>query len=320
MKKSISILSIILAVLLVIPINAQAAQLIPGGELIGLALTDHCVTIAAFDDGQSAAQAAGMQIGDQITHIDDTSIGCAGDIRTALDCSNGSVQIRFLRKGQPQALQIFPRITSEGPRLGIYLKQGITGVGTITYYDPETGSFGALGHSVNDPSGKLLEMTSGTAYHAGILHIKIGKTGTPGQLMGCMHADRTFGTLYKNTPQGVFGKTRETISGTPIPTAQAGQIQTGNAVIRSTVCDGIPQEYSVKILKIYPAGRNGGRNMLIKVTDPKLLETTGGIVQGMSGSPICQDGRIVGAVTHVLVNDPTMGYGIFIENMLEAAG
>ena len=242
-----------------------------------------------------------MQVGDQITHIDDTSIRCAADIRSALTCSNGSVQIRFLRKGKPQSLQLSPQITRDGPRLGVYLKQGITGVGTVTYYDPDTGNFGALGHSVNDPDGKLLEMTSGNAYGAGILHIKKGQTGTPGQLMGCMHADENFGVLYKNTPQGVFGKTQCAIQGTPIPTAQPDQVHTGNAVIRSTVSDGMVQEYSVKILKIYPASRSGGRNMLIKVTDPALLETTGGIVQGMSGSPIIQDGKLIGAVTHVCV-------------------
>ena len=319
MKKSISILSILLSLLLVLPLSAQAAQLIPGGELIGLELADQCVTVAAFHQGESAARDAGMQVGDQITHINDTAIRSAADIRSALTCSHGSVQIRFLRRGKQQSLQLSPQITKDGPRLGVYLKQGITGVGTVTYYDPDTGNFGALGHSVNDPSGKLLEMTSGNAYGAGILHIKKGKTGTPGQLMGCMHGDESFGVLYKNTPQGVFGKTQCHMQGTPIPTAQPEAVHTGNAVIRSTVSDGIAQEYSVKILKIYPSSRSGGRNMLIKVTDPALLETTGGIVQGMSGSPIIQDGKLVGAVTHVLVNDPTTGYGIFIENMLDAA-
>ena len=318
MKRSISILCILLS-LLALPMGAQAAQVIPGGQLIGLELADQTVTVAAFDPNESAARTAGIQIGDRITKIDNTPIHCADDIHRALSCSKGSVQVHFARKGKEHTTQIFPKITPEGPRLGIYLKQGITGVGTVTYYDPQTGNFGALGHSVNDPEGNLLEMTSGTAYGAGILDIKKGKTGTPGQLMGAMHANQVLGSLYKNTPQGVFGKIQNSVQGTPIQTAEAAQVHTGDAVIRSTVSDGIAQEYSVKILKIYPNSRSGCRNMLIKVTDQRLLETTGGIVQGMSGSPIIQDGKLVGAVTHVLVNDPTTGYGIFIENMLDAA-
>ena len=318
MKKTISILSILIAALL-IPLNVHAAQLIPGGQLVGLELADKTVTVAAFDRGESAAREAGIQVGDQITHIDNTPICCAGDIRKALSCSQGFVQIQFLRKGKQQSVQVYPNITQDGPQLGVYLKQGITGVGTVTYYDPETGNFGALGHSVNKADGKLLEMTTGAAYDAEILSIKKGQVGTPGQLMGCMHGDETFGVIYKNTDQGIFGNTTSPINGTPIPTAAAEQIRTGDAVIRSTISDGAVQEYSVKILKIYPASRSGGRNMLIKVTDPELLESTGGIVQGMSGSPIIQDGKLIGAVTHVLVNDPTTGYGIFIENMLEAA-
>ena len=136
--------------------------------------------------------------------------------------------------------------------------------------------------------------------------------------MGAMD-ERYFGSLRKNTPQGVFGKLETPVKGEVLETASANQVHTGAATIRSTVENNGVQDYSVKILKIYPASRTGGRNMLIKVTDQRLLDTTGGIVQGMSGSPIIQDGKLVGAVTHVLVNDPTMGYGIFIENMLDAA-
>ena len=127
------------------------------------------------------------------------------------------------------------------------------------------------------------------------------------------------GTLEKNTPQGVFGKASRPWLGQPLPAADFDEVTTGNAVILSTVSGDTPQEYSVEILKIYPQDRPDGRNFLLQITDPDLLETTGGIVQGMSGSPIIQDGKLIGAVTHVLVNDPTTGYGIFIENMLDAA-
>ena len=127
------------------------------------------------------------------------------------------------------------------------------------------------------------------------------------------------GNITKNTPQGIFGVTKTGWEGEALPVAESSEIKTGAAVIRSTVAGSTVQEYSVEILKIYPTSRGGGRNLLIKVTDPELLKITGGIVQGMSGSPIIQNGKLIGAVTHVLVNDPTTGYGIFIENMLDAA-
>ena len=172
MKNFSKIVALLLVVLLVLPVGAQAAQLIPGGQLIGMELADQTVTVAAFDKQQSVARDAGLQLGDQITHIDNTPVTCAADIRSALDRSHGTVQLRFFRKGKNHCLDLEPQITPDGPRLGVYLKQGVTGVGTVTYYDPQTGGFGALGHSVNDSGGNLLQMTAGAAYAAGILSIK----------------------------------------------------------------------------------------------------------------------------------------------------
>jgi len=297
-----------------------AEFLIPGGQLIGLELGDNTVTIAAFDETLGTqARAAGLQVGDKITQIDDKTVTCAEDVRQALQCSDGQVDITILRSGKMKTLKLSPKITAEGPRLGVYLKQGITGVGTVTWYDPESGKFGALGHGVNAANGQLLHMQGGKAYRASVLSVKKGAAGDPGQIFGSLNGSQPIGKLSKNTVQGVFGTADESWQGQALPIASASQIKTGAAVIRSTVNDSAVQEYSVEILKIYPNARSGGRNMLLKVTDPALLEATGGIVQGMSGSPIIQDGKLVGAVTHVLVNDPTTGYGIFIENMLNAA-
>ena len=317
--KKLVITVAILSLILLYPLGAEGAQLIPGGQLIGLSLASDSVTIAAFDQPDSPAKAAGLQVGDVLTHLDHTKVTCAADVRSLLTRSSGTVTITFSRKGKAMELQVQPTITQEGPRLGIYLKQATTGVGTVTYYDPESGDFGALGHCVNDSSGKLLKSPGGTAYDASVLTVRKGKSGKPGQLMGAMQTQKVLGTLEKNTQQGVFGNIDHPLAGTPLETAEPGQVHTGSATIRSTVDNEGIQEYSVKILKIYPQSRSGGRNMLIKVTDQRLLETTGGIVQGMSGSPIIQDGKLIGAVTHVLVNDPTTGYGIFIENMLDAA-
>ena len=309
----------IFLVLMILPVSAGARTLIPGGQLLGMALEDDTVTVAKLDDALSAGRKAGLREGDRITHIDGTPVTDAQQVRKCLDRSAGQVELRLSRGEQTLNLTVTPDITPEGPRLGIYLKEGITGVGTVTWYDPESGRFGALGHCVNDAAGGMLSLHRGAVYSARVLSVKKGKSGNPGQLVGALDPNSQTGSLEKNTPQGVFGQLNQPLTGKAMEVAEKNEIQVGDATILSTVGEKGSQEYSVKILKIYPNSREQGRNMLIKVTDPALLEATGGIVQGMSGSPIIQDGKLVGAVTHVLVNDPTTGYGIFIENMLDAA-
>ena len=305
-------------ILIVLPVSCRAAEmLVPVGRIIGLQLKSEAVTVAAFDDvlGREAKD-AGLRIGDQILSVNGFPIREAEDVAEALE-GRTSVAVTVRRGSKETTLEIPLQTTADGKRLGVYLRQGIGGIGTITWYDPETGKFGALGHGVSDSSGALLRMTGGSAYDAFVESVKKGKAGAPGQLRGC--ADSACGELLRNTPQGVFGKTSQSWEGAPIPVAAYEEITPGQATIRATVQAGQPQDYSVEILKIYPRDRGDGRNLLLKVTDPRLLEATGGIVQGMSGSPILQDGKLIGAVTHVLVNDPTAGYGIFIENMLDAA-
>ncbi len=294
-----------------------AAELIPVGRVIGLELCDGSVSVAAFDENLGApAKAAGLQIGDRILNIDGTAVKNASDVRNALSRSDGQITITVLRNNEEHGLRLTPQITAEGPRLGVSLRQGITGLGTVTWFDPASGRFGALGHGVSNSRGELVAMTGGRAFDATVLSVKRGICGNPGQLRGGVEGDDVIGVLNKNTSQGIFGNAHTGWKGQTLPTAQAKE---GNATILSTVSGDEVQEYSVEILKIYPKSKCEGRNLLLRVTDPALLKTTGGIVQGMSGSPIIQDGKLVGAVTHVLVNDPTTGYGIFIENMLDAA-
>ena len=301
-------------------VSVFAKDLIPVGRVIGLELSAGTVTIAAFEDSMEVGRASGLQIGDTIVAIDERTIQCAEDVRQALRSSDGRVDLKLLRSGEEKTVQIQPEITADGPKLGIYLKQGITGIGTVTFYDPETKHFGALGHGVSDNRGALLNLSRGNAYPASIVSVQKGKVGAPGQLKGALKSNHLLGKLTGNTHQGIFGTASTGWEGAAIPMATAEEVRTGDAVIRSTVQDGEPKEYSVKILKIYPKNRPDGRNLLLEITDPALLDATGGIIQGMSGSPIIQDGKLIGAVTHVLVNDPTRGYGIFIENMLDAAG
>lgn len=279
---------------------AAAEYLVPVGALVGLQLRDNQVTVAAYDDVLGAkARDCGLKIGDTIVKVNDTAITSADDVRTALDAAQGPVQLTVRRGSRSVSLTVTPELTGEGPRLGVYLRQGIAGIGTVTWFDPASGRFGALGHGVNDASGCLLHMADGTAYTAEILSVVRGKSGHPGQLRGS--ADTPWGILTANTPQGIFGQTSQGWTGAPLPVAQAEQLHTGPATILSTVSGAEPKEYAVEIVKLYPASRSDGRNLLLRVTDPALLEATGGIVQGMSGSPIVQDGCLVGAVTHVCV-------------------
>lgn len=303
------------------PVQAQAAGfLVPVGEVIGLQLGSDTLTVVAYDDALgAAARDAGLKIGDELVKIGEKTIGGPEDIRSALKTQSSDVILTVRRGSKLSTLHMTPCQTEDGPRLGVYLRQGIAGIGTVTYYDPETGCFGTLGHGVNNSKGGLLNMTEGSVYTASVQSVKKGKSGEPGQLKGSADGSVPFGVLLRNTDRGVFGISTPGWQGQPVPVAEFEEVQTGPAVIRSTVSGGTPREYSVEILKIYPQTRSDARNFLLKVTDPQLLELTGGIVQGMSGSPILQNGKLIGAVTHVLVSDAATGYGIYIGNMLDAA-
>ena len=321
MKKLINRTGLFLISVWLLALTVWAGEtLVPGGQIVGLELADNTVTVAAFDEqlGRSA-QNAGLQVGDRILSVNGHAIHTAADVQYALDRADGAVEMTVMRNKKSNTIRFAPNITEAGPKLGVYLKQGVTGVGTVTWYDPDTGNFGTLGHGVNNAQGELLKMVSGNAYKASVVSVRKGLCGEPGQLMGALKEAEPLGVLYKNTAQGVFGKTQSGWSGEALPVGTAADVKTGPATIRSTIAGDAVQEYSVEILKVYANAGATGRNILLHVTDQRLLDTTGGIVQGMSGSPIIQDGKLIGAVTHVLVNDPTTGYGIFIENMLDAA-
>ena len=321
MKKTASRVFVVVLCICMLSVSAYGAEyLIPVGQVIGMELRDASVSVAAFDETMGrGAKEAGLCEGDIILSVDGKNITCPEDIRQALQSSRGFVTMTVSRKGKQLQLRLTPNITADGPKLGIYLKQGITGIGTVTFYDPETGRFGALGHGVSGGDGKLLAMVSGEVYRASVAAVKKGKAGEPGKLQGTITDGSVLGRLERNTAQGVFGKAEKPWEGEALSVAEAEEIHTGDAEILSTVSGRGVCRYSVEILKIYPKGKQDGRNLMLRVTDPELLAATGGIVQGMSGSPIIQNGKLIGAVTHVLVNDPTCGYGIFVETMLDAA-
>ena len=309
-----------LLLILVIPLSAQAAQLVPVGALVGIRVRGEAVTVVAFDDLLGGgARDAGVKIGDRLLEVNGQRIREAADVAGALG-SGDTVPLTLIRGSKKFRVDVPLRQTEQGPKLGLYLRQGVSGIGTVTWYDPDSGTFGALGHGVSGSDGTIVPLWDGEVFDAELTDLCRGEPGRPGQLRGETSEGLRRGSLFCNSPQGVFGKADRPWEGEPLETAAYDQIREGKAAILTTVSGAAPREYEVQIQKIYPEDRADGRNFLIRITDPDLLKTTGGIIQGMSGSPIIQDGRLVGAVTHVLVNDPTRGYGIFIENMLDAAG
>ncbi len=309
---------VFLLLIWILPVSANAtAYLVPVGQLVGLQVRSDSITVAAYDDTGNG-RSTGLKIGDRITAVGGQPTHSISQVRAALQ-GTPPVELTILRGSRRLTLSVTPKQRDGTAVLGVYLRQGISGIGTVTWYDPATGRFAALGHGVSTPKEGLLKMVSGDIFPAKVSAVQKGKVGTPGLLKGQASSEQSMGTLSQNLPQGIFGTTAQGFRGSTVPVGQWETLHTGCATIRATIQGDTPRDYSVEILKLYPKDRTTHRNFLLKVTDPELLQLTGGIVQGMSGSPILQDGKLIGAVTHVLVNDPTCGYGIFIENMLEAA-
>ena len=266
-----------------------------------------------------------MQEGDLILTANGEKIQSTEHMQSILQ-ENGedTMVLAVQRNGSHMEVSVTPVRCDDGKcRLGAWIRDSMAGVGTLTFYDPASGTYGALGHGIADvDTARLMPLASGSIMETAIRAVKKGAQGSPGELKGDFALQRDVGTLQANTEGGVFGTVTDASFvelSEALPVAARQEIHTGAATIRATVSGKDTQEYAVEIIRIF-GGEQPTRNLLLRVTDEQLLSTTGGIVQGMSGSPIIQDGKLVGAVTHVLVNDPTRGYGIFIENMLEAAG
>ena len=316
------------AILFILPLNAAAAgeSLVPVGKAVGITLEIDGALVCGFRAVETAegerrpAEESGMKAGDVITEIDGRRVSSAEDLMSVLDDGAGDeMTVTVSRRGTPHELCLQPAVGVSGClELGVLIRDRIAGVGTVTYFDPGTGTFGALGHSVSDPeTGFILPLREGSVASARITSVRLGEDGRPGELVGVFSPDGT-GTVERNTEFGVFG-TADGIAfdGELLQTAPAGEIKAGKAELIATVDGSEPERYEIRITKIL--GRGAGRDMLVEVTDERLVALTGGIVRGMSGCPIIQNGRLVGAVTHVLVNEPTKGYAVSIERMLEAA-
>ncbi len=322
MKKRITAALGVLFLFVLLPCAAWAEELIVGGQAVGIEISADGVIVSGFCEVQTEdgavcpAREAGFAVGDLIVGMDGAPIRSAEDLIAAaarLGGSEGEVEVR--RGETTQRLHVRPALSETRQwLLGLWLRDGVSGIGTITFVEPSSGLFGALGHSINDESsGRSVPLREGWISAAEIVSISPGVPGTPGELCGA--SAEKIGSVERNTPAGIFGHVSAVQGGRLLRT---GDIRTGRASIVSTLAGREAKEYAVEIDRVY--SEDGATHALLTVTDAALSSGAGGIVQGMSGSPIIQDGSIVGAVTHVFVNDPRRGFAIGIYDMLDAAG
>ena len=302
--------------------------LIPGGKSVGIAMaTEGVVVIGMSDVGESKSPAriAGLKGGDVITAVNGVPVRTAQAL-TDLLMDGKRARIDYIRGGDARSADVQPvRDARDGrSRIGAWVRTDTAGVGTLTYIDPQTGDFGALGHAVADvDTGITLPLSEGAIYQSRVVQIERGQRGAPGEIVGDFIGGAVqIGDVTDNTDFGLFGSdyrggTDDLPYANGLPVAQQSQIHTGSAQILTTIDDGTVRAFDCEIEHLSFGREPTMRSIVLHITDPELIGRTGGIVQGMSGSPILQDGRLIGAVTHVFVNDPAMGYGLFIEWMLQ---
>jgi stage IV sporulation protein B len=305
-----------------VPPEETVRQLIPVGRTVGVKLFARGVLVVKPPESGTPAAESGLQKGDIILKCNGSAVTSTEQFQQMLQTGD-AVELQVRENSALRTVQVTPDATEEGAyAIGAWIRDSMAGIGTVTFLDPVTGVFGALGHGVTDPdTAQLMPFSSGSVLPSTVKAVKRGAVGSAGELRGDFDLMTELGELNANTDCGIFGTLSADVLpdesvGKPVPVAKSSEVRTGKATILANVSGGEVEEYDVEISRIFQDNTDP-RDMLVKVTDEDLLETTGGIVQGMSGSPILQNGKLVGAVTHVLLNDPTTGYGIFIETMLK---
>ena len=314
-------LSLLLAILCV-PVfaNAYSDYIIVGGENIGIELKADGVMVVGFYkvNDEYIASKAGLEIGDMITAIDNQEVNSIYDLTNKIKTSDGNITIEFTRDNTTKSIDLqLTKDSNNNYKTGIYVKDSITGIGTLTYIDPNTKLFGALGHEITDSrTGKMLVISGGSIYSSTVTDIEPSSNGIPGEKNAKIDLEETQGTIVENTIKGIFGTYTDEIDDSNLyKVAQPNEVKEGKAEILTVLNDDIIEKYEIEITNINTMQET--KNISFKITDERLLEKTNGIVQGMSGSPIIQGEYIIGAVTHVVVDNPHKGYGILITNMLE---
>lgn len=299
-----------------------------GGELIGIRIFTDGLLVVGLDEvitsqgNVSPAKNCGLQVGDRITHVNDEIITSVAAFSAVLSMSEGNnISLTVKRNDDTYYYSLKPVFceTENKYRCGLWLKDSTAGIGTLTFSDPQTGMFASLGHAICDTETKsVLTVGDGDILSASVSGCTKGEKGATGQIKGSFTGN-DIGDIAENNEFGVYGSINNSAftDSIMLPVASQGEIETGEAKIYSTVSGDGVKEYDIEIEKINYSTEPESRSLVISITDPELLEATGGIIQGMSGSPIVQNGMFVGAVTHVFLNDPTRGYGIFAETMIE---
>ncbi len=307
-------------------------RLIPGGQALGVAMRTEGVLIVGVSDvaqGVSPAKSGGLAAGDLLLRVNGQEILTSESLTAALSASDGPVDVEYLRRGERRRTSVTPwRDEATGAvRLGAWVRDSTAGVGTLSFYDPDSGAYAALGHAITDgDTGEVLTVREGQVLKASIVAVQKGQKGAPGELKGSfLREKQVLGDIRRNSILGLYGlmdkAPQNALYPGGLPIGLRSGVHEGAATILSSVDGAGVKEYQVEITRVNPQSAPAPKSMVIRVVDEELLAKTGGIVQGMSGSPIIQDGRIIGAVTHVFVSDPTQGYGLYIDWMLqEAAG
>lgn len=314
--------------------HAEAPVFAVGGRPFGIKLLMEGVMVTGLGDVEDEsgrftcpARKAGIRVGDIIRLADGEVLTSNDRLQELISDSGGrSVSLSVERDGEIFSAELEPVISrrSGSRKGGMWVRDSIAGIGTMTFFDRNTGSFAGLGHPICDSdTGGIVPVHSGEAVPVEITDVRRGAGGAPGELRGSFEAGESFGILDKNRQSGIYGRlSQEALEElsrecTEFPMAYSQEVKAGPAEIYSTVSGAYPQRYTAEIERVDYSSGSSSKNMVIRITDKRLLDAAGGIVQGMSGSPVVQDGRLVGAVTHVLVADPSRGYGIFAENMAE---
>ena len=311
--------------MLLFQLNVTAADcIIPSGECIGVKMyTDGLIVVGTTSvtdiSGKktSPADDSGITKGDVIKSINGEKAVSNEMLSSVVSGSDGTVTLTVESDGVEREVSLTPAITDSGPKLGLWLRDSTAGLGTLTYTNGT--AFAALGHAVCDvDTGNIMPIDRGIIQNCTITSIEKGNAGDPGAVTGDI-SGAELGSISANTEHGLFGELYSEPQGTPIPVASPSEVHTGDAVILADVDGNGVMQYSIKIKRVAPPS-SSGKDLVIEVTDAALIEKTGGIVQGMSGAPILQNGKLAGAVTHVFVNDPLSGYGILANNMMNSSG
>lgn len=319
------LLIFLISFIFIIPLNtfAYSKYLIPGGENIGIKVLSKGIFVVGFYsvDGKNIAKDAGFKLGDQIVSVNDNKINNILDLVKNINSKDEIINVKYgiMRNNKLAYINMQLKKDSFGSyKTGIYVKDTITGIGTITFIDPVNNSFGALGHEIEENNTKQnFPLGEGYIYKSKITSIDKASFGKPGEKNAKIDMENIYGVISENLETGIYGKLEKEISKEkPIEIMDIDEVKIGKAEIITVLDDNKKEKYAIEILSIDKD--NPTKNFFIKVVDSRLLNKTGGIVKGMSGSPIIQDGKIVGAITHTIVDNPEKGFGISIIKMLES--